>query len=219
MAEEKTFSAKQVATRIGTEAKTLRKFFRDDNSGYKAVGQGGRYDFPESELPKIKSAFDAWSKGKVKRNRPTNAERELAKKAGVIPGQRKENAEGEAAPRRRRNQPAPSPLDEDDLLTRCRESIAQRAARRGLTVKQGRWVEAPKPKRLLTVEEAEEKIPGFKATPEQIEKERQLAKDHFDRLLRETVEGTDDEEPDEEELEDLELEDEELAAMLEEDDE
>ena len=69
MAEEKTFSAKQVATRIGTDAKQLRKFFRDPKSGYDAVGQGGRYDFPEAELVKIKTAFDAWNATKVRRVR------------------------------------------------------------------------------------------------------------------------------------------------------
>lgn len=69
MAEEKTFSAKQVATRIGTDARQLRKFFRDSESGYDAVGQGGRYDFPESQLPEIKAKFDAWAATKTRRNR------------------------------------------------------------------------------------------------------------------------------------------------------
>lgn len=69
MAEEKTFSAKQVATRIGTDAKQLRKFFRDPASGYAAVGQGGRYDFAETELIQIKTAFDAWNATKVRRTR------------------------------------------------------------------------------------------------------------------------------------------------------
>jgi hypothetical protein len=69
VAEEKTFSAKQVATRIGTDARQLRKFFRDSESGYDAVGQGGRYDFPESQLPEIKAKFDAWASTKTRRNR------------------------------------------------------------------------------------------------------------------------------------------------------
>lgn len=66
---EKMFSAKQVASRIGTDAKQLRKFLRDENSGYDAVGQGGRYDFPESQLPAIAAAFATWNAGKTKRNR------------------------------------------------------------------------------------------------------------------------------------------------------
>lgn len=73
MAEEKTFSAKQVATRIGTDAKQLRKFFRS-TTDFDAVGQGGRYDFPESMLPEIKAKFDAWNSTKVRRVRkPSSA--------------------------------------------------------------------------------------------------------------------------------------------------
>lgn len=61
---DKVFSAKQVATRIGTDAKTLRKFFRSPASPFEAVGQGGRYEFPEKMLPEIKVAFTAWELGK-----------------------------------------------------------------------------------------------------------------------------------------------------------
>lgn len=64
MPDEKIYSAKQVATRIGTDAKTLRKFFRSPASPYDAVGQGGRYEFPESMLPEVKKAFDKWNAGK-----------------------------------------------------------------------------------------------------------------------------------------------------------
>lgn len=64
MSEEKTYSAKQVATRIGTDAKTLRKFFRSSASPFEAVGQGGRYEFPAKELPEIKKLFDRWNKAK-----------------------------------------------------------------------------------------------------------------------------------------------------------
>lgn len=59
-AESKTFGAKQVATRIGTDAKTFRKFLRSSNSPVQAVGQGKRYDFPESELPRLAKAFKSW---------------------------------------------------------------------------------------------------------------------------------------------------------------
>lgn len=186
MAEEKTFSAKQVATRIGTEAKTLRKFFRDANSGYKAVGQGGRYDFPESELPEIREKFNAWNKGKVKRNRPTNAERAAAAKAKpAVPRQRKEAPEEPRVPRRSRNAPPPSPLDEDDLLTRCRSSIGERAKARGVTTdRTGRWVKAPE---LMAV------IQDLA--------DRERAKKAFDSMLEEVLE--EQEEPTEEELAEL----------------
>lgn len=78
MAEEKTFSAKQVATRIGTDAKQLRKFFRT-TTHFDAVGQGGRYDFPESMLPEIKAKFDEWNSTKVRRVRkPTSSAPRIA---------------------------------------------------------------------------------------------------------------------------------------------
>lgn len=59
-----TFSAKQVATRIGTDAKTLRKFLRSKASPYEAVGQGARYEFPKEDLAEIKRIFQKWEKAK-----------------------------------------------------------------------------------------------------------------------------------------------------------
>lgn len=55
-----TYSAKQVANRIGTDAKTLRKFLRSSASPYTAVGQGKRYEFPKDELAEMKKLFNAW---------------------------------------------------------------------------------------------------------------------------------------------------------------
>lgn len=66
MVEEKTYGAKQVASRIGTDAKTLRKFFRAKASPYDGVGQGRRYDFPQSMLPQIKKEFEEWQRTKRK---------------------------------------------------------------------------------------------------------------------------------------------------------
>lgn len=55
-----TLPAKQVATYLKTEAKTLRQFLRSDASTFEAVGSGGRYEFTEADLPKIKQEFTAW---------------------------------------------------------------------------------------------------------------------------------------------------------------
>lgn len=55
-----TYTAKQVATRIGTDAKTLRKFFRSADSTIEPVGQGGRYEFDKDDMPAIKAEFEAW---------------------------------------------------------------------------------------------------------------------------------------------------------------
>lgn len=70
--EKKTFSAKQVASRIGTDAKTLRKFFRSAKSPYKPVGQGGRYEFDAELLPEIKDRFVAWQNGKAPKTEGAN---------------------------------------------------------------------------------------------------------------------------------------------------
>lgn len=55
-----TLAAKQVATILGTEAKTLRQFFRSPVSTVEAVGSGGRYEFLESDVPQIKEEFEKW---------------------------------------------------------------------------------------------------------------------------------------------------------------
>lgn len=57
---EPTLAAKQVATMLGTEAKVLRQFFRSPASTVEAVGSGGRYEFLETDVPKIKEEFEAW---------------------------------------------------------------------------------------------------------------------------------------------------------------
>ena len=65
--ERDTYTAKQVATRIGTDAKTLRKFFRSPNSTVEPVGQGGRYEFDAADLPKIREEFTKWNSTKATR--------------------------------------------------------------------------------------------------------------------------------------------------------
>jgi hypothetical protein len=67
MSDEVTFSAKQVATKLNTDAKTIRKFFRSAASTTEAVGQGGRYEFLESDLPQIKEEFEKWNSGQSRR--------------------------------------------------------------------------------------------------------------------------------------------------------
>jgi hypothetical protein len=60
--ERDSYTAKQIATRCGTDAKTMRKFFRSSHSTVEPVGQGGRYEFDSADLPKIKREFAAWRK-------------------------------------------------------------------------------------------------------------------------------------------------------------
>ena len=75
--ERDTYTAKQVATRIGTDAKTLRKFFRSPASTIEPCGQGGRYEFDAADLPKIKAEFEKWNSTKGTRT-PKAADGEKA---------------------------------------------------------------------------------------------------------------------------------------------
>lgn len=59
--ELETYTAKQIAVRLGTDGKTLRKFFRSKHSTVEPVGQGRRYEFDKEDLPKIKREFDNWA--------------------------------------------------------------------------------------------------------------------------------------------------------------
>lgn len=61
------YSAKQIATRINTDPKVLRKFFRSEASTVEPVGLGGRYMFAKEDLDKIKQEFEAWSAGNKSR--------------------------------------------------------------------------------------------------------------------------------------------------------
>ncbi|WNO27840.1 hypothetical protein SEA_HUWBERT_91 [Microbacterium phage Huwbert] len=70
----KLLGAKEVATNIGTDAKTLRQFFRSGKSSFTAVGAGGRYEFSEADLPKIKAEFETWKTNKPGRGRAADGD-------------------------------------------------------------------------------------------------------------------------------------------------
>lgn len=57
---ERTLGAKQVASRMGVDAKKLRKFLRSKHSPFPAVGQGARYDFSPEEFAQIKESYAKW---------------------------------------------------------------------------------------------------------------------------------------------------------------
>lgn len=76
--EREVYTAKQVATRCGTDAKTMRKFFRSSSSTVEPVGQGGRYEFDAKDLPKIKKEFNSWQKrAQARSTRRNNTKRML----------------------------------------------------------------------------------------------------------------------------------------------
>lgn len=161
---EPTYSAKQVASRVGTDAKQLRKFFRDEKSGYTPVGQGGRYDFPASELEKIREAFAAWSSKKTTRNRTTAPAQNASPAKPTIPGQRKDSP----TPKVKRDPKAGlhgNPLDDDDLRTRMK-GIKARVEMHGLTTdRRGAFKPLPKKEEVPGLMEALERIETAKEHP------------------------------------------------------
>lgn len=54
-------NTKTVATAIGTDAKTLRRFLRDPRSTFKAVGSGARYTFTEGDMDELARRFADWA--------------------------------------------------------------------------------------------------------------------------------------------------------------
>lgn len=59
-------TSREVATLIGTDPKTLRRFLRDPKSTYAAAGQGGRYAFVKKDIAGLKKRFTAWSNAEAK---------------------------------------------------------------------------------------------------------------------------------------------------------
>lgn len=53
-------NAKEAADKIGTDAKTLRRFIRSGKSTFKAVGSGDRYEFEEKDIPTLRMRFEEW---------------------------------------------------------------------------------------------------------------------------------------------------------------
>lgn len=72
---EGTFTAKQLARRLNTDPKTLRKFLRSKESPIEAVGQGGRYEFDEDAAKLIAKGFKSW--GGVKPTKLKSTEEEI----------------------------------------------------------------------------------------------------------------------------------------------
>jgi hypothetical protein len=60
-----------VASAVGTDPRTLRRFLRSDASSVTPVGSGGRYVFDEADMPTIKAEFATWSAGVVAKPTPT----------------------------------------------------------------------------------------------------------------------------------------------------
>lgn len=92
----------QVATKLQTDARTLRKFLRSPDSTFTPVGQGKKYQLQDTDLPSLREQFKAWSDGKPRT------------RTGAPQG------------RPKRVPDRINPLDQDSLMTRTTTSIADR---------------------------------------------------------------------------------------------
>jgi hypothetical protein len=82
---------REMAERLGTDARKLRQFLRSNKSTYVAVGSAGRYEFTESDVETIARRFTVWT------TRPTAATVPAMPKAKVVA-----TVGGAPAPRTRR---------------------------------------------------------------------------------------------------------------------
>jgi len=63
-----TLTTKELAEKLDTSPKTLRRFIRSDvkasggTVGEDTPGKGGRYSFESSDVPTLKKSFKAWTK-------------------------------------------------------------------------------------------------------------------------------------------------------------
>lgn len=57
------FTAATLATELGTDPRTARKFFRSPESGIEPVGKGARYslEFTATQVNTLKKKFNAWT--------------------------------------------------------------------------------------------------------------------------------------------------------------
>jgi DNA-binding transcriptional MerR regulator len=73
-------NTKQMADKIGTDTRTLRRFIRQDPT-YKNAGSGGRYEFTDKDIPTLKDRFTKWRDGaeekvsKTRSKKPSNVEK------------------------------------------------------------------------------------------------------------------------------------------------
>lgn len=80
-----TYTAATLADEVGTDAKTLRKFLRDDTSGIASVGKGGRYsiDLTAPQLAALKKKYAKFQEAAEAR-KAARAEEMAAKATNVL---------------------------------------------------------------------------------------------------------------------------------------
>lgn len=68
MAETTTLTTAQVADKLKTDPRTLRRFLRSSEQG---VGTGKRYEFDTKSVTALKKRFDSW-RAEVEATKPTH---------------------------------------------------------------------------------------------------------------------------------------------------
>jgi hypothetical protein len=53
-------NTRTIAAQLGLDSKTLRRFIRSNDCTFQAVGQGGRYEFDEADIPVLADQLAAW---------------------------------------------------------------------------------------------------------------------------------------------------------------
>lgn len=61
MADATILTTRQVAEKLDTDPRVLRRFLRSDGSGRDKVGKGKRYEFTAPQVPALKKKFAAWA--------------------------------------------------------------------------------------------------------------------------------------------------------------
>lgn len=60
MADATILTTRQVAEKLDTDPRVLRRFLRSETSGRDKVGKGKRYEFSAPQIPALKKKFAAW---------------------------------------------------------------------------------------------------------------------------------------------------------------
>lgn len=103
MTDTPVMTTSEVADELGTDPKTLRKFFRSDKCDITPVGQGKRYAITADDIDDLRTSFDLWAGGKAKK-----ADAEDEPKADKAP------AKGKKAKGKKSKKPAPVVADDPD---------------------------------------------------------------------------------------------------------
>jgi hypothetical protein len=68
----------QVAEKLGTDARTLRKFLRSDACKVESVGKGSRYQIEAKQVQQLRSQFTKWGAAQDEKPKTVTTKTETA---------------------------------------------------------------------------------------------------------------------------------------------